>query len=512
MFVALGFTNARRNLGRSVMAVLGAAVAAMIMTSIISLSGGYPAQGWVEARTFLGADIVVWATKHLIGPTDLRPDAVRTAGGVPQDGGEARWSMARLSPDLVCDLMTLQPELYSHGFICPDGVAVRPIHVESLERTLSADPRVVQVNPSFFLPVRIAYEYVQDRRVLRAELPQAVLRGRDFQAQAAAGLEFDLLLVNDSRCPTVPEARARVGLLDAGLGLLGYPPPNPANPVLTVWVPAVTVGPDGQVTYDFLNETPYQIRLIGQYAVQTDRVSWATELGYEHEDLFWITPQLQIPLGAFADIWAEASEGAALDHAIQVGLRVDRLSHVEDVTVALRKLLPEYTVISVPQQMELAHLRGLPEASFVAPLEARSGVDFAQTGLPVDLSQAFFVLVCLVAALLMATNLLFLVAERRKEIGVLKAIGARGADVAVMVLTEALTLNLLGTLVGFGLIRIFATWTMISNRIPLAEIARATAGDLFIVLSAAATAAAAFGMLPAWQMARLTSMEVLRND
>jgi putative ABC transport system permease protein len=112
----------------------------------------------------------------------------------------------------------------------------------------------------------------------------------------------------------------------------------------------------------------------------------------------------------------------------------------------------------------------------------------------------------------MATNLLFLVSERRKEIGVLKAIGARGADVAIMVLAEALTLNLVGTLLGFGLIRIFATWMMITNRIPLAEIGRATANDLFIVVSAAALAAAAFGMLPAWQMARLTSMEVLRND
>ncbi len=515
MFVVLGFMNARRNLGRSVIAVIGAGVAAMIMTSIISLSGGYPANGWAEARTFMGGDIVIYGTKHLVGPDDLRPAGTKAVSGNSQGGGSAtdpRWSMDRLPPDLVCDLMTLQPELYSDGFICPEGIGVRPIDISQLRQTLAGDPRIVQVNPSMFLPVRLTYEYVRDRRVYEAELPQAVLRGRDFTAQAAAGLGFDRLLTGGSRAPGAAEGNSRVGLLDANLGLLGYQPPNPANPVITVWVPRVTAGPDGMVTYDFTDETPYQISLIGQYSVMTDMVAWTTEAGTMSEDLFWVTPQLQIPAGTFADIWAEAGGRGSLSHAMQVSLRVGRLAYVENVVAGLRKLLPEYSVISVPQQIELAHMRGLPEPVFAAPAELRGSAEIVQTGLPVDLSQAFFVLVCLVAGLLMATNLLFLVSERRKEIGVLKAIGARGADVAVMVLTEALTLNLLGTVLGFGLIRVFATWMMISNRIPLAEIGRATANDLLIVVSAAALAAAAFGMLPAWQMARLTSMEVLRND
>ncbi|MDP2871528.1 MAG: ABC transporter permease [Bacillota bacterium] len=506
----LGFTNARRNLGRSVMAVLGAAVAAMIMTSIISLSGGYPAQGWIEARTFLGADILVFATKHLVGPEDLRPDKVQVVGGAAEP---ARWAMASLSPNVVCDLMTLQPELYAQGFISPGGAGARPIDIEDLRRTLSGDPRITQVVPSFFLPIRLTYEYVLDDQLYHAELPQAVLRARDFTVQASGGLDFGQLLVGDSRCPTPDEQHGLVGLLDASLGLLGYHPPNPDTPRLMVWVPAVSIGADGQVSYDFLRETAYEIDLVGQYATRTGAVSWQTPKGdYMHEDLFWVTPQLQIPAGAFADIWAGVSGGMPLDHAVQVGLRVDRLAYVEDIATELRRLLPAYSVVSVPQQMELAHVRGLPEASFSAPIEMLGGTDIPQTGLPVDLSRTFFVLVCLVAALLMATNLLFLVSERRKEIGILKAIGARGTDVALMILTEALTLNLLGTLLGFGLIRILATWTMISNRIPIAEIGRATANDFAVVMSAAALAAALFGMLPAWQMARLTSMEVLRND
>jgi putative ABC transport system permease protein len=120
--------------------------------------------------------------------------------------------------------------------------------------------------------------------------------------------------------------------------------------------------------------------------------------------------------------------------------------------------------------------------------------------------------VSLVAALLLASNMLFLVAQRRREIGVLKAIGASAWDIGAMILTEALVLNLAGTMMGFALIRLLATWTLISNHIPLAEIARTTLSDLAVVVGAGASAAALFALVPAWQMARLTSLEVLRNE
>jgi ABC-type antimicrobial peptide transport system permease subunit len=530
LFLSLGLTNARRNLGRSLLAVAGAAVAAMIMTAILGLSGGYPAAAHLESRAFLGGDIVVYATRHLVRPDDLRlgqgaasgasgtgagaGSAVAAAGGAA--GALAGWEMTSLQPDLVCDLCSLHPELYSGGFLAPAGQAVRPIDLEQLRAALSGDPHVRYVNPSFFLPVRLTFQGRNESGSrVDLELPAMTLRARDFAGQEEiGGWPLGLSAPDGSpvRASSV-DPHSRVAFLDGMLRRIpGYDVPPPGSKV-TVHVPAVSVGQDGAWQYDFTVETAFEFTVGGNYVTRSNWVGWTDAMGtIQTEELFWITPQIQIPLGAFEEIFAAVSGGQAPTHAIQVGLGVTPFSQAEDIAARIQNLLPAYTVISVPRQMEMAHSRGLPEAAFRAPLEYLGLPTNAQVGMPVNLSRAFVVMACLIGALLLATNMLFLVAQRRREIGVLKAVGARGADVAVMILGEALTLSLVGTAVGFSLIRLLATWTLVSNRISIGEIARTTAEHFGMVAGAAAAAALLFGLLPAMRMARLTSMEVLRNE
>ena len=510
MFLALGFTNVRRNLGRSVLAVLSAALAAMIITAMVALSSGYPAMGYLAPRAFMAADILVYSTPHLVQPGAF--DAAASAGS----NTEEPWRLVTLSLDQVCDLQSLHPELYSHGFLSPRGQdELAPLDVADVAERLAGIDAVAGITPSFFLPIRLEFDVPADdgleTRVV--SLPEMVMRSRDFQFAAdRTSWSFDHLLVS-GRVPAAAEATAPVGMLDARLTALGYEAlPGPGE-VVRAYVPAVSIGPDGSWSFDYVNQTRFDITIVGEYQTPIEVVGWTSPDGAtEVEELFWIAPQLQVPAGYFAQVFAAVSGGATPVSALQVGIAAGPFSVIENIAADVQAALPGYSVITVPSQIELAGARGLPSAALRAPFDLLGSPTFQQVGLPVDLSQAIMIMISLIAAMLLAANMLFLVAQRRREIGILKALGARAWDVGVMILTEALTLNLAGTMFGFLIIRVFATWTLVSNRIPLAEIGRTTLGDLVVVVGAGASAAALFALVPAWQMARLTSLEVLRNE
>ncbi len=509
LFLGLGLVNVRRNLGRSMLAVAGAVIAAMIITSMIALSSGYPAIGWIPMRAFLGADVLVYNTPHVVKPGAL-------GGGPAASGPPAAWTFATLPIDQYSDLQSFHPELFSHGFLSPRGEDFPPLDIAATSELLSGNRYVTGVNPAFFLPgVRLEFDVpAEDGSGTRTvALPRTVLRSRDFGFRVGTGgWAFDELMV-DGRAPSAGEEHAAVGLLDAMYAQFGGDEFPAAGSVVRLCVPGVAVGPDGEWTIDYVHQTRVELEIVGHYAVPTGLVGWTTPEGaMVSEELFWATPQIQVPAGFFADLFSEISGGAALTHALQIGVSVSPFSEVENIAAAIQALLPGASVISVPRQADIASVRGLPSAVFRAPLDVVGVPTVQQVGLPVDLNQAIIVMVSLIAALLLAANMLFLVAQRRREIGVLKAIGARARDIGVMILTEAMTLNMAGMLVGFLVIRIFATWTLVSNRSPLAEIGRTTLADFAIVALAGASAAALFGLLPAWQMARLTSLEVLRNE
>ncbi len=531
LFLALGLVNVRRNLGRSMLAVTGATLAAMIITSMIALSSGYPAMGWMSMRAFMGADVIVYHTPHLVRPGSLGggPLAAGVATGPVAAGAidpvaagvatesPAEWSFATVPIDQYSDLQSFHPELYSHGFLSPQGDEFPPLDVSAVESTLAASGHVKGVSPAYFLPsVRLEFD-VPDREspegTRTVALPRTVLRSRDFGFQAAVGgWPFDQLLV-EGRVPGPGEKFAAVGLVDAMLSQFGHEEVPRPGTVARLYVPRVAVEPGGEWVIDYTHQTRFDIEVVGNYATPTGVVAWTSPDGTTMvEEQFWITPQVQVPEGFFAGVFAAVSGGADLTHALQIGVAVTPFSEVENIAAAIQGQLPGASVISVPRQADIAAVRGLPAAAIRAPLEVLGDPTVQQIGLPVDLNQAIIVMVSLIAALLLAANMLFLVAQRRREIGVLKAIGARARDIGLMILTEALTLNLAGMVIGFLVIRVFATWTLISNKIPLAEIGRTTLSDFLVVATAGASAAAAFGLLPAWQMARLTSLEVLRNE
>lgn len=114
-----------------------------------------------------------------------------------------------------------------------------------------------------------------------------------------------------------------------------------------------------------------------------------------------------------------------------------------------------------------------------------------------------------------ANTMLMAVLERTREIGVLKALGARDRDVRRIFLCEALTIGFLGGLFGlaFG-------WAgggladMILSSVAKREVSvfLVTPALAAVVIGIAMFVAGVAGLYPAWRAARLIPVEALRRD
>jgi putative ABC transport system permease protein len=100
------------------------------------------------------------------------------------------------------------------------------------------------------------------------------------------------------------------------------------------------------------------------------------------------------------------------------------------------------------------------------------------------------------------------VSERTREIGLRVAVGARRRDIQAQFLVEALTLSLIGGLIGIGLglagsyaIAYVADWRTLIQP-----------GAIFLAFAFAATVGISFGFYPAWRASRLDPLEALRHE
>ena len=101
------------------------------------------------------------------------------------------------------------------------------------------------------------------------------------------------------------------------------------------------------------------------------------------------------------------------------------------------------------------------------------------------------------------------VAERTREIGVRKALGATNADVLLQFLLEAVLLALMGGLVGVALgVGASALLPTLSSNLPTAV----TGTSVGLAFAVSALIGVVFGVLPAYRSARLQPVEALRRE
>jgi putative ABC transport system permease protein len=105
-------------------------------------------------------------------------------------------------------------------------------------------------------------------------------------------------------------------------------------------------------------------------------------------------------------------------------------------------------------------------------------------------------------------NIMFVsVAERTREIGVRKAIGAKNRSILLQFLVEAACICLMGGLIGLG-IAWAATWAVSKWMFPTALSGTIIVLSLFVSLATGVVS----GFLPAWRAARMDPVEALRNE
>ena len=105
-------------------------------------------------------------------------------------------------------------------------------------------------------------------------------------------------------------------------------------------------------------------------------------------------------------------------------------------------------------------------------------------------------------------NIMFVsVAERTREIGIRKAIGAKRRTILLQFLIEAATICLIGGAIGLGIAWI-ATLAVTHWLFP----ASLSAGIVIISVLVSVMTGVVSGFLPAWRAARMDPVEALRSE
>ncbi len=114
----------------------------------------------------------------------------------------------------------------------------------------------------------------------------------------------------------------------------------------------------------------------------------------------------------------------------------------------------------------------------------------------------------LVGGIVIMNIMLMVVSERTREIGLRKALGAKRRDIMSQVLTESVTLSMVGGMIGIALGALFST--IISSLTPVPSSVELWS----VVLGVAITAAVGlfFGWMPARRAAMLDPIEALRRE
>ena len=114
----------------------------------------------------------------------------------------------------------------------------------------------------------------------------------------------------------------------------------------------------------------------------------------------------------------------------------------------------------------------------------------------------------LVGGIVIMNIMLMVVSERTREIGLRKALGAKRRDIMSQVLTESVTLSLVGGIIGIALGALFST--IISSLTPVPSAVEMWSVALGVIITAAV--GLFFGWMPARRAAMLDPIEALRRE
>lgn len=476
--VGLGWLSARRSLGSALLATIAMGVAAGGLTLAVSPFRPLPRTAAALAAR-LGGDVVVVNAPLAVNPRTIW----EVASGRPH-------AYAPLPLDAVTDLLAAAPGVYTEGALLPAGSGLRWLPAEEMVAWLGAFPGVRGVAPSYLLPALESFESPSLGRTVTAP---TVLRGHPLATGALANDERwiaagrPLLDCDAGRLVALVGSERSYEAMPLGVGDVARPA---LGDTVTVRVPAMVIRPDGTAAFDYSRARDWTFTVVGVYHSRPPDVRPAGAPTGGESARF--APDLVIPDDTFAMIFREA---------------------VGDPRAPVRVPQAAVTMRSLGRESAVARLAAALDGAAAIPVERLlpgTPADAVLT-LPPELGLYLSLALYLLAAVLLATNMWLLLVRRRTEVGVLRAVGASGRDVALMVLAEALVYALLGGAAGWLVVRAGTAWDAFRHGASLAELARLFFREAVTVGAATAGFAALFALIPAVRAARTPTMEVFRQ-
>lgn len=495
MFYKLGLMNAWRNLARSLLAIISMAFAAAFLAYLLTLGRGYSQGAGQPLRQMLGGEITIYRQKLIS----------------EQPGSKEDWQfrLEALSP--FTDLNFFYSNYEQSGYMANDPMD--QMEWMSIAGELEQNQSITGVYPVDRLP--IYSQYLSEHGSI--ETVASSLYGKDLSQESSEERTL-ATMIDSGRWFQETDDGTLVAVVSSNQLLPEGVKPLTTGDTLKIEIPKVVQGEDG-LSLNWLETTAVELKVIGTVALHTRDVDFFTLGVLKTEQIHGYHNDIYLPLATWQEIWKMAA-GAQAYLPEQYVLQVDDLTYLEDIVYSLRERLPNVQISSVPTlndwmlnqfllEPEQAFSR-IPLARITALKETKSNVN--QGVIAADLRLPIVTLVLFNAALLLCANILILIIERKREMAVLKSIGARRSDITWMIVAEAMTITFLGASSGYLIVSIPSVLNQLSNRTNPTQILGSMLLNYLLVLIITCGSAAIFALIPGLQIASKSVMEVLRDE
>lgn len=490
----MALRNVGRNWNRTSVITLSMAIASALMTLTMALSTGYAKAADLPWRQMVGADILVYPNRFVFtGSTE----ATRA------------WQWRRLGPDVETDALFFHPAL-ARGYLSPAEAPPPVFDLTALPAALTGAEGVASVQPARLLP---AYAVLEDPTGAKFRV-HVVLRGRSLPTDSRLGVAE---AVTSGRYFPVDQPYAWLAIVNAHAGV-DFPGKGKR---LTLEVPLLRgFERDGSPVVDYAQSRSFSLLVYGKYELPLGRVplegidpdyanSASRNPGPQTWPVYIDDPSVWVPSRIF-DLIYEQVAGESLRYTAELGVTVEDMFQAKEVATRLAAALPDSLVLTVPQEVALSGIGYRARAMSFDPLAVAVTRSYhSRSTLSIDVKTQLSYLSFVVAGLLVVANMFILVTQRRREIGVLKAIGAASRDILVLFLTEALGYSLVGSVLGFGAIRLLTLVSLFASPVSLVQGTLLTLKAAGTVVGLTTGIGLVFGFLPAWEAARTPSATLL---
>ena len=498
MLWQLAKRNVSRNWTKSVLGILGIAIAAAVMTASFSLQTGYPEGARRAYRGYIGGDVVIY-------PGTVGMEYHRAL----DDDGEKVWQWTIRRDQGLNDLSIFHPNIYDEGYVSPPdertyfqpGELPQPLQSEHLPE------QVESVQSLYKMPVQLVAGHEDGGQ----EVHPISLRARDVEMDHQQWERWSMAdYVHQGRWFEPDDDGSLVamayGVRPQYPDFEGSRPQFSVPPVceqVTIRVPRLLGYRDGFPVWDWDDPKIMNLAIVGHFAFATEsrpvrqlvledgQVEQLDEPAMvqhyvETEDLF-------VPQSTWHKIFDKVAPSGLAPRVYQLNLVLSDMFYAKDVSEQIGQQMNDATVRTVPEQVVMGR------------------DDRGQSVVPADVSTMVIAGSLAIAGLLLVANMYILVMQRRKDMAILKAIGMSPAGVMKLILLETMLIALIGATLGFGLVRLGITGALLLSEVTAAEIGILTLRTGVMVIGSSIILALVFGLLPAYQAVRQTTMEVLRD-